>query len=108
MKFIDDQQLPPILAKWFEGRGHSAEHVFFAGLSEVDDRIIWDRAQTEAAIIVTKDTDFAERRLREARGPTILWLRIGNTTKQEWFEIMARTWPVVEPALAHEPIVEVR
>ena len=108
MKFIVDQQLPPVLAKWFEERGHSAKHVFFVGLSEEDDRVIWDHAQTEAAVIVTKDTDFAERRLREAGGPTILWLRIGNTTKQELFEIMARTWSVVEPALAHEPIVEVR
>ena len=108
MKFIVDQQLPPILVKWFEERGHRAEHVFFAGLSEADDPVIWNRALAESLIIVTKDTDFAERRLRESTGPTILWLRIGNTTKQELFEIMTRTWSVVEPALAHEPIVEVR
>ena len=30
MKFIVDQQLPPVLAKWFEERGHSAKHVVAA------------------------------------------------------------------------------
>lgn len=108
MKFLVDHQLPPALAGWFEQRGHSAQHVFLLGLGEADDRVIWDHAQNEAAVIVTKDTDFAERRLRESAGPTILWLRIGNTTKQELFGIMARAWPVVESALGHEPIVEVR
>ncbi len=108
MKFIIDQQLPPALAKWFEERGHVAQHVFLIGLSDVSDCVIWDRAYAEEAVVVTKDIDFAERRLREASGPTVLWLRIGNTTKVELFEIMTRTWSVVEPALAHEAIVEVR
>jgi predicted nuclease of predicted toxin-antitoxin system len=108
MKFIVDQQLPPALAKWLEARGHSAEHVFFIGLGDVDDVAIWDYAEREAAVVVTKDMDFAERRLRDTSGPTILWLRIGNSTKKELLEIMDRAWPVVEPALSHEPIVEVR
>lgn len=108
MKFIVDQQLPPALAKWFETRGHSAEHVFLLGLGDVNDLVIWEFAQREGAVIVTNDIDFSERRLREASGPTILWLRIGNTTKPELFEIMHRAWSVIEPALDHEPIVEVR
>lgn len=108
MKFIVDQQLPPALVKWFESRGHSAQHVFFIGLGDVDDRAIWDHALLEMAVVVTKDADFAERRLREAHGPTILWLRIGNSTKQDLFAFMDRAWPVVEPALNSESIVEVR
>ena len=78
------------------------------GLGDVNDDVIWDRALRENAIIVTKDVDFSERRLREVSGPTVLWLRIGNTTKPELFEIMDRTWSVVELALSHEAIVEVR
>ncbi|MBN8607973.1 MAG: hypothetical protein J0L81_13740 [Caulobacterales bacterium] len=85
MRFVVDQQLPPVLAKWFE-----------------------ERALRESAIVVTRDVDFPERRLREACGPTILWLRMGNTTKQELLDVMQRTWTVVEPALSREPIVEVR
>ncbi len=108
MKFVVDQQLPPALVQWFEERGHAAQHVYLIGLGEVDDRVIWDYALSEGAIVVTKDADFAERRLREPHGPTILWLRIGNSTKQDLFEFIERAWPVVEPALNSEPIIEVR
>jgi len=108
MKFIVDQQLSPALVQWFEARSDSAQHVFFIGLGEVDDRVIWEHAIKESAVIVTNDADFAERRLREALGPTILWLRIGNSTKNELFEFMDRAWPNVEPALSSEQIVEVR
>jgi predicted nuclease of predicted toxin-antitoxin system len=108
MKFIIDQQLPPALVQWFEARSHNAQHVYFIGLGEVDDRVIWDHALKEMAVIVTKDADFAERRLRETHGPTILLLRIGNSTKKELFEFMDRAWPAAEPPLSSEPVVEVR
>jgi predicted nuclease of predicted toxin-antitoxin system len=34
----------------------------------------------ERAVIVTKDEDFALRRLHVSDGPTIVWLRIGNSS----------------------------
>ncbi len=34
-----------------------------------------DRLSREETAILTKDEDFAARRLREPHGPTIIWLR---------------------------------
>lgn len=38
--------------------------------------------------VLTKDEDFATRRLLEADGPQIVWLRVGNCSNREllaWF-----------------------
>lgn len=108
MKFVIDHQLPPALAHWLGARGHEAAHVFLLGMGEAEDRLIWDLALSEGAIVVTKDIDFAERRQRVSAGPTILWLRVGNTTTPELFATLERGWPLIEARLATDPVVEVR
>ncbi len=108
MNFIVDNQLPPALVGWLRQKGHEASHVFPLGLSEVDDAHIWRLAERDSAVVVTKDADFAERRLHAALGPTILWLRIGNTTTSELFAVLTRAWPEVELRLSRDAVVEVR
>jgi len=42
------------------------------------------------------------------QGPTILWIRIGNTTTPYLLDALARAWPLVLDALERgEPIIEV-
>lgn len=108
MKFIVDQQLPPALAHWLIARGHQASHVFDIGHGEAEDREIWNLAEREGLVIVTKDTDFSDRRVRESAGPTILWLRMGNTTTPDLFAIMERSWASIEADLPTAAVVEVR
>ncbi|MBL8552369.1 MAG: DUF5615 family PIN-like protein [Hyphomonadaceae bacterium] len=107
MRFLVDQQLPPALARWIELKGHEATHVREHGLRDAGDGDIWRFADANGATIVTKDSDFAQRRL-QAGGPTILWVRVGNTTTPELFEIRAKAWAAVEEELKTDPVVEVR
>lgn len=89
MKFWIDAQLPPALAAWLSEAGHEAVHIETLGLREADDSVIWSRALLADAIIVTKDEDFAARATRAKTAPTIVWLRIGNTTNRAlraWFD----------------------
>ena len=61
--------------------GHEAEHVVDAGLATANDRRIWDRAVAIGAVLITKDEDFVTMRaLSRHGGPTIIWVRVGNTT----------------------------
>jgi predicted nuclease of predicted toxin-antitoxin system len=83
MVFLVDAQLPPALAKWLESQGHAASHVLDLGLERADDRTIWDRAIEIGAVILTKDEDFAVRKVLEKSGPSIVWVRFGNTTRLE-------------------------
>lgn len=86
-----DAQLPPALARWLESRGHEAEHVFDRGLTSADDRTIWRDAESTGSILVTKDEDFAQLKAIEPNRPSVVWVRLGNTRRQEllrWFERM--------------------
>jgi predicted nuclease of predicted toxin-antitoxin system len=108
MRFLVDAQLPPALARWLEERGHTAEHVVDSGLATADDRVIWDHAVETGAVIITKDEDFAIRRVLASEGPAVVWVRRGNTTRREllaWFESLL---PVVIDALERgDRLVEV-
>lgn len=89
MRFLVDAQLPPSLAALLVGHGPEAEHVHDVGLGQAADEVIWKFAETRGAIVLTKDEDFAVLSELKKTGPTIVWIRIGNTTKtglMKWFE----------------------
>jgi len=60
MRFVVDSQLPPALARRLQALGHTAEHVAWRSAS---DSAIRDYAASVGAVIVTKDEDFAIRRV---------------------------------------------
>jgi predicted nuclease of predicted toxin-antitoxin system len=109
MRFLIDAQLPPALAGLLESHGHQAAHVQDAGLRDAADPDIWSYALREQTVIVTKDEDFAHRFRQAARGPAIVWLRVGNTSRRallQWFEPLI---PQVTSLLQQgEKLVEVR
>lgn len=48
------------------GERHTAEHVIDRHLEAASDAAIWDRAVWDAAVIITKDQDFALRKALSA------------------------------------------
>ncbi len=108
MRFLVDAQLPPALARWFVASGHEAEHVGDKGMQAASDTAIWDYALASSAAIVTKDEDFAQRKVLTAAGPVVVWIRLPNTRRREllaWFETIL---PDVLAALERgETLVEV-
>lgn len=108
MRFLVDAQLPPALARWLVERGHAAEHVFDQGMAAADDRIIWDYALATGAVIITKDEDFAIRRALAAEGPSVAWVRRGNTRRRELLTWVESRLPAVLEALERgEPLIEI-
>ena len=108
MRFMVDAQLPPALARWLAANGHEAAHVGDLGMQAASDSAIWDRALASAAAIVTKDEDFAQRKVLTAAGPVVVWIRLPNTRRRDllvWFETIL---PDVLAALERgETLVEV-
>lgn len=75
---------------WLESVGQDAIHVSDLDMMGADDRAIWQYAVDTGSVIVTKDEDFAilSDGTNET-GPSVVWLRVGNTRKAEllrWFE----------------------
>lgn len=109
MRFIVDAQLPPALARWLESRGHETLHVADIGLLDAPDSAIWQYAREGGLVILTKDEDFAIwRNTADKPLPRVVWLRVGNTRKQDllrWFDsLLPRVLSALE---AGESLVEV-
>ena len=103
MKFIIDEQLPPLLAVWLRECGHEAIHVRDAGLAAAPDRAIRDMAAE--AVIITKDEDFT--RIRRPTDGQVLWLRGGNLNRSLFMQRLKEAWPEAHRRLQDgEPLVE--
>ncbi len=93
MNFLVDAQLPPALARWIAGHGHQASHVFDLGFHAADDPVVWGRAKSEQAVIISKDEDFVDHWLLSDRPVSFVWIRKGNCSTRTllaWFEPL---WP---------------
>lgn len=108
MRFVVDAQLPPALARMLSGKGFEAEHVADINLGNAEDRAIWDYALKTGAAILTKDEDFATRIALDPSGPPIVWIRVGNTSRQALLRWIEPLLPAIEKALAaNEKLIEV-
>ena len=106
MRFLVDAQLPPALARRIESFGHIAEHVADRGLAKAADNEIRAQAIEAGAVIVTKDEDFAVRRVLH-EGPAIVWVRVGNTRRAELLRRFEAELPRIVAALERgETLVE--
>jgi predicted nuclease of predicted toxin-antitoxin system len=109
LKILIDAQLPPGLKLMLAEAGHEALHVVEVGLRDADDAQVWEYAVREGTIVVTKDEDFAARRLREPHGPTIIWLRVGNCSRAALVRWLAPLLASIEALVeAGESVIEVR
>jgi predicted nuclease of predicted toxin-antitoxin system len=106
LRFLVDAQLPPALARRLQSLGHSAEHVADCGLLTAPDKDIRAHADRTGATIVTKDEDFAVHRVLH-EGPTVVWVRIGNTRRAALLERFGAELAKIVAALERgETIVE--
>jgi predicted nuclease of predicted toxin-antitoxin system len=81
MKLLFDEnlssKLPRILSADFPG----SLHVRNCGLKGSPDEDIWEYAKVNSFIIISKDADFYQRNLLYGAPPKLVWLRIGNCTR---------------------------
>lgn len=109
MRFLVDTQLPRRLTAWLRERGHEADHVLDLSLAQAVDDALWVAAMTHGAVIVSKDSDFAQWVADGRAGPQVLWVRTGNGATAELVALLWSVWPAVEAALTRgERLVEIR
>jgi len=108
IRFLVDAQLPPGLAQRLAGRGYPAEHVNRIGLGIKSDGDIWRYAIRTRAALITKDEDFVALANREASGPQVVWVRIGNIGNDAlWRAFDPMLDEVIQALDAGERIVEI-
>ena len=107
MHFLVDAQLPPALARRLDVLGHIVEHVADRGVASATGSVIRDYAAGVGAIIVTKDEDFAIRKML-SDGPAVVCLRLGNTRRTALLTRLEVELPTIVAALERgETLIEV-
>jgi predicted nuclease of predicted toxin-antitoxin system len=107
MRFLVDAQLPPALARWLVTTGHEAEHVADWQMASAADSAIWDFALRNNAAIITKDEDFAQRKVMNGGGPIVIWIRLPNTRRNALLAWFQRALPDLVAALERgETLIE--
>jgi predicted nuclease of predicted toxin-antitoxin system len=109
VRFLVDAQLPPALARALTEAGHRAEHVMDVGLLRSTDADVHAYARRVSATLITKDEDFATDLIRGRRDVAVIWVRIGNCSRQA---LVTRFMPLLPDAVtmieAGEMLVEAR
>jgi predicted nuclease of predicted toxin-antitoxin system len=106
LHFIVDENLPSHLAYWLREKKHAATHVAFENLSSSPDKDIWTWAARHKAIEISKDQDFRNR-VKPGEGPRLIWIRWGNTRKQDLIRRLEIIWPQVVAAFdSGETLIE--
>lgn len=109
MKFLVDNQLPPVLARQIQDEfGEEAVHVADLGLQEASDSALWAYAAATNAILISKDEDFVNLMLR-SYSAGLLWIRMGNCRTVFLLNVFRRAWPrIVERLRKGERFIEIR
>lgn len=101
MIFGVDAQLPPNLADWlswtFKVEAYALRDL---GLRDANDLEIFERAQQEGIVLISKDSDFVELLLRQQPPPQLLWVTCGNTTNQRLQALFNEVFPQARKLLA--------
>lgn len=88
MKLLFDEnisfRLVEFVADIYPGSSHTNEHHF----QKTDDERIWNFAQENGFVIVSKDSDFLQRSSLFGFPPKVIWLRLGNCTTKDVVKIL--------------------
>lgn len=109
MRFLVDAQLPPALARLLTDEGHDAKHITDIVAGSTSDNEVWRLATTTRSVLITKDEDFVDMRMRIPDGPAIVWVRIGNTSRRA---LLAWFTPLIDNIIlaveSDNPVIELR
>lgn len=78
MKLLLDQNLSFKLCAQLSDIFPESNQARLMGLAEVEDALIWERAKSDCFVILTQDSDFADRSVLYGPPPKVIWLRCGN------------------------------
>jgi predicted nuclease of predicted toxin-antitoxin system len=105
-----DAQLSPSLALWINQNYDdiSACSLRSLGLRDVGDRLIFQKAKDEKAVIMSKDTDFIKLQEQFGPPPQIIWVTAGNTSNTAMRSLLKKHFNVIIKMLvAGEPLIEI-
>jgi len=104
-----DAQMSPAIATWISSNyAVRAIAIRDLGLRDAEDKKIFEAARQEAAVVMTKDSDFVILLDRLGPPPQVIWVTCGNTSNGRLKEVLTATLPKALDLLnAGERLVEI-
>jgi predicted nuclease of predicted toxin-antitoxin system len=82
VKLLFDENLSPRLVQALMDLYPGSRHVTECGLRGAPDTAVWQFAERNGFVVVSKDSDFSRRSSLFGSPPKVIWLRFGNCTTQ--------------------------
>jgi predicted nuclease of predicted toxin-antitoxin system len=93
MKLLLDNNLSPRLLERLAGAYPDMVHVADAGLNNASDQDVWNFAQAQGCVIVTKDSDFVDLQVIRGFPPKVVVIHLGNCTTAQVEDLLRRHQP---------------
>jgi len=105
-----DAQISPALASWVATTfGCECQSVRELGLRDATDTLIFSAARLANAVVISKDSDFADLVKRLGPPPQVIWLRCGNTTNTTLQQLLQTHFTSITTRLADgEVLIELQ
>lgn len=95
MKLLLDENLSDRIIPQIIDLYSNSAHVKTLKLTNTDDVVIWEYAQANNFVIVSKDSDFHQRSLLYGQPPKFIYLRIGNCPTSKIVQIMRENFDII-------------
>ncbi len=97
------------MARAIDQGGYRAVHIADFGMEHEEDTGIWQLANRRGDVVISKDVDFVVLAMADDAVQPVVWIRLGNTRKQQLIQRMMSAMPEIVAALdAGERVVEIR
>lgn len=96
MKLLFDQNLSRHLVGQLAVEYPESRHVTEVDLDTATDNEIWSWAGEHGYVIVSKDSDFRQLAFLHGPPPKAIWLRMGNASTHDIFQVLRDHVEVVE------------
>jgi predicted nuclease of predicted toxin-antitoxin system len=108
VEILIDAQLPPGLKLMLVEAGHDSLRSSKSNRAIRMTHRCGDTPSSNETLFLTKDEDFAVRRLREPHSPTIILLRVGNCSRAALVWLTPLLGSIEALVAAGETVIEVR
>ena len=102
MKLLLDQNLSDRIISGISDLFPDSTHIKAVGLTEADDRVVWEWAKQHGFTIVSKDTDFHQRAIVFGHPPKVIWLRVGNCQSSLITNLLRSRYQVIRQFIESE------
>jgi predicted nuclease of predicted toxin-antitoxin system len=108
MKFLVDEQLPPLLADWIISKGFDAAHVFSLGTdTSIFDSDICAISMAEKRIVITKDEDFFNSYIFQKQPYKLIFVTTGNCKNRALLDLFRVQFQHLCQLLEHHNLIEI-